>query len=461
MRSLTLRLTVWYACVVTATVALVLWIGKIYLEDNLLNGIDFLNDAEFEEILHRLQQVEEPLNREDLVNALRRHTEIDAALFFFQVNDLDGHVLFSSSNLGSEVIPVERLPERKGTLEDEELGHLRVGRYEFRDLEILIASSLQSADSLFGNYNRMVLLILLVVLVVSVGLGLLLSRLALNPVNRIQAIARRISGDNLSERIPVPASGDEISRLSEFLNEMFDRLEKSFQQISRFTADASHELRTPLSLIRLHSERLLRNPDLAEPERIVALQEQMAEIEHLNKLIDDLLFLARADAGVLRLKRKHVDLHRFLQEFTEDAQALCEDQQINFELFEKGTPGFISMDPIWMRHVFLNLLSNSMKVSGPGGLIRLYSQPAGKDTWRFVMEDQGPGLDPEQLRQIFERFKHIPGNSQMDTPVDRTQGTGLGLAICLSIVSQHQGLIEAQRRDDRQGLRMVVELPTG
>ncbi len=461
MRSLTFRLTFWYACVVTATVALVLWIGKIYLEDNLLKGIDFLNDAEFEEVLNRLEQVQAPFDREDLVEALRQHTEIDAAFFFFQVLDPKGQVLFSSSNLGSEVIPVDQLSGRKGTLEDGELGRLRVGRYDYKSVEVLIGSSLQSADTLFGNYNRMVLWILLLVLVVSVILGILLSRLALNPINKIQAIARRISGDNLSERIPVPATGDEISRLGEFLNEMFDRLEKSFLQISRFTADASHELRTPLSLIRLHSERLLRNPDLPQADRMNALQEQMVEIEHLNKLIDDLLFLARADAGVLRLKRKHVDLHNYLEEFAEDAQALCEDQQVRFELVEKGAPGFISIDPIWMRHVFLNLLSNALKVSVPGDLVRFYSQPCGRDTWRFVMEDQGPGLDPEQIKEIFERFKHIPGNNQTDQPADRPLGTGLGLAICLSIVNQHDGLIEAQRRDDRQGLRVVVELPTG
>lgn len=459
MKSLTFRLTIWYACVVTVTVALVLWAGRHYLEANMLKGIDFLNAAEFEEVAHRLQSQGAAVQTEELLAALQEHMEIDAPFFFFQINGTDGQLLFKSDNLGSRELPSEMHGQKAISIMDEELGHLRVGEFDYNGLDVHIATSLQSMDALFADTLKWYGWIVVGVFVISLLLGLILSRVALNPVSNIQQIARRISATNLSERIPVPATGDEISRLSEFLNEMFDRLEKAFQQVSRFTADASHELRTPLSLIRLHGERLLNHPDMTPQERMQALAEQMAEIERLNRLIDDLLFLARADAGVLRLSRRATNIGDYLADFADDARALCQDRNIRFELVHADDAAELQMDPVWMRHVFLNLLSNALKVSSATSRIRLLSAPADNDQWSFVMEDEGPGLRPEQAEQIFDRFERIQGNPAEQTETGEQPGAGLGLAICRSIVDQHGGRIYARPREDRSGLRVHVELP--
>ena len=459
MKTLTFRLTIWYACVVTVTVALVLWAGRHYLETNLLKGIDFLNEAEFEEVAHRLQSHGAELQPDELVAIIKEHTDIDAPFFFFQINGAGGELLFKSENLGGRRLPVEMHGAAAISITDEELGHLRVGEFDYQGLDVHIASSLQGMDALFADTFRWFLWIVAAVFLISLMLGLFLSRVALNPVSNIQQIARRISATNLSERIPVHASGDEISRLGEFLNEMFDRLEKAFQQISRFTADASHELRTPLSLIRLHAERLLNHPDMPTGERAQALAEQMAEIERLNGLIDDLLFIARADAGVLRLGRKRVNVADYLADIGEDATALCHDRGIEFQLIHADDSFELSLDPVWMRHVFLNLLSNALKVSAAGSRIRLLSAPLGEGQWSFVMEDEGPGLDAALAEQIFERFERLQETPGRPGELDEQPGTGLGLAICRSIVNQHEGRIYAQPRSDRSGLRVHVELP--
>ena len=457
MKTLTFRLTLWYASVVTVTVGVIIGAGRFYLERNLVKGIDFLNAAEFEEISHRLESEPNLRNPEAIAEAIRLHTEIDASLFYFQVARPDGEILFLSSNMAGHVLPEPVHGNTAFSVHDEELGHLRVAEYTYNGMDIHIASSLESVDALFDGFYVTAFWILIMVFILSLALGVFLSRVALNPVSEIQSIARRISARNLHERIPVPPGGDEISQLSEFLNEMFDRLEGAFQQISRFTADASHELRTPLSLIRLHGERLLQNPEMPEAERMEALSEQMAEIERLNKLIDDLLFIAKADAGVLPLNRKEVDLEAYLSEFSEDATILCEEQGIHFERVHEEQAVRLSFDPVWLRHVLLNLLSNAMRASPPDSHIRLLSQPAPDGFWRFTLEDEGYGLPESEVERIFERFqRHQDGNGGEERSPG---GTGLGLAICRSIITKHGGRIYATVRTDPSGLRVHIELP--
>lgn len=456
MKTLTLRLTLWYAFVVTITVALILSAGRYYLEANLVRGVDFLNRAEFEEVMHRLEGPQTKSDAISLADSIRLHTEIDASLFYFQVGSSNGDILFKSANLAGHTLPPQVHGGGAFSIRDEDLGHLRVSVFAYNGLNIHIASSLDSVDAIFDGYTSTTIWILIVVFIISLVVGVFLSRIALNPINNIQAIARRISAHNLSERIPVPSNKDEISEMSTFLNEMFDRLEGAFQQISRFTADASHELRTPLSLIRLHAERLLGNPELPEKERTAALSEQMVEIERLNKLVDDLLFVAKADAGVLQLSRTDVDILQYLNDFGEDAKLLCEEQKVRFELEQDKESGRFSIDPVWMRHVLLNLLSNALRVSPEGAVIRLRSQLQPEQCWRLLMEDEGPGLDETKIEWIFERFKRSAD------PAERPElpsGTGLGLAICRSIVSQHNGTIFARKRADRSGLQLCIEIP--
>jgi two-component system heavy metal sensor histidine kinase CusS len=278
-----------------------------------------------------------------------------------------------------------------------------------------------------------------------------LSRLVLAPMRTIRDTANRIRSDNMSERIAVGDVRDEIADLARLLNQMFDRLEASFDQIRRFTSEASHELKTPLSLIRLNAEKMLTDDALPARHR-EPLQDMLEEVDGLNRVIEDLLFLSRADAHAIALHLTTQDPLPFLQAFAQDAAALAEHHGMRFELDHTGR-GEASFEPKWMRQVLLNLLVNAIRVSPAGGLIRLQST-LDDGAWRLSLEDQGPGLTEEQRDRMFERFVRFaaPG-------VEKLPGTGLGLAICRSIVGLHGGRIQAKPAQQGPGLDVEIRIP--
>jgi two-component system heavy metal sensor histidine kinase CusS len=267
----------------------------------------------------------------------------------------------------------------------------------------------------------------------------------------IRDTANRIRSDNLSDRIPVSEVQDEFTDVARLLNQMFDRLETSFGQIRRFTSDASHELKTPLSLIRLHGEKMLQDPDLALAHR-EAVQVQLEEVTRLNRIIEELLLLSRADAHALELKLTPQEPAALMQSITQDASALVEHHGMQFSHEERGS-GRVAYELKWMRQVLLNLLTNAIHVSPPGGRISLCSVLE-NGVWQMSVEDQGPGLPQAQLERVFDRFV------RMATAGAEYQGSGLGLAICRSIVELHGGKISATAGSGGVGLRVVIAIPT-
>ena len=187
---------------------------------------------------------------------VRPHTEVDAALYFFQIHNQSGQILFRSENLGSSVLPDLSGRALQQTVPLAEVGDVRLCEFYYGPLHVQIASPLVPAYRLLRDYARVSVYLLGGVALASVGFGWGFARLALRPVRAIHDTATRIRGDNLGERIPVPAGRDELADLARLLNRMFDDLEASFAQVKRFTADASHELKTPLALMRLNAEKL-------------------------------------------------------------------------------------------------------------------------------------------------------------------------------------------------------------
>src|SRR5258706_1594676 len=184
--------------------------------------------------------------------------------------------------------------------------------------------------------------LIVVMLPASIAVGYGLSHLVLGPVRMIRATANRIRSDNLKERIPVVVVKDEISDLAQLLNQCFDRLQPAFAQIRRFTADASHELKTPLSLVRLHAERLLVNSSLDAVQK-ESVHVQLEEIARINQIIDELLFLSRADAHAIAVDFKEQGPAGFLHSFEPDATALGEHHRRRFSYTHAGE-GHVAVD---------------------------------------------------------------------------------------------------------------------
>ncbi|MDB6113494.1 MAG: Two-component system, OmpR family, heavy metal sensor histidine kinase CusS, partial [Lacunisphaera sp.] len=243
---------------------------------------------------------------------------------------------------------------------------------------------------------------------------------------------------------------DEISDLARLLNQMFDRLESSFNQVRRFTAEASHELKTPLSLMRLQSEKMLMDGGLT-PAQEESLHMVLEEINRLSKIVEELLFLSRAEADAITLDGKPQDPRAFMESFAQDARVLADSRGVRLADVHAGE-GQVEFDARWLRQVMLNLLSNALNYTPAGKCVTLTSQVS--DTgWRVAVEDEGPGVPADQRERIFERFVRLAH------PTQHEMGSGLGLAICRSIITLHQGKIWAEDSARGSGLRVIFEIP--
>ncbi|HEX7632296.1 MAG TPA: ATP-binding protein [Lacunisphaera sp.] len=452
MRSIGARLALWYAGVSTATLICLFVAGYYLLNQHLINGLDVLNASEFEQIKTNLGPEYATLGSAELEDRMRRTSDVSSVLFYVEIHGKESNVIFSSHNLGGRPLP-DVPGKRTFSVDVPDFGPMRVGEFILGQMDVMVATSLGQVRKVMEGYAETCLILVSLMLVVSLIMGLVLSRAAMRPVRLIQETANHIRSDNLSERIPVADVQDEISNLARLLNEMFDRLELSFNQIRRFTAEASHELKTPLSLVRLQAEKLLMEGGL-NPAQEEAVQMQLEEINRLNKIIEELLFLSRAEAHAVRLDYRREDPRAFLQNFTPDARALAEHRGMHFESRIEGH-GKVDFDPKWLRQVLFNLLQNALNISPPGGRITLISDFT-VESWRVAIEDQGPGVPDAQREKIFERFVRLEAKNAPEV-----KGSGLGLPICRSIIALHRGTIRAEAATEGTGLRVVFELPIG
>lgn len=447
MTSLTARLTAAFAIMSTLTLAAILVAGRWILEQQVIAGLDLLNQAEFEEIA---AEIKDPFGPE-VIEALGEHALIDAPMFFFQMHDDAGEILFRSPNLGSATLPRTPGIEPHRTDEIAGIGPLRISEFSLASQHMQVATSLEPFHALIEAYTRMSIMLVVVVALLSVFAGVVFSRIALRPIREIGMTARRIGADNLEERIPVPSARDEVADLALLLNRMFDRIEAGFAEVRRFTAEASHELKTPLVLARLQAEKLARDGRL-DAEQADAIASLLGELARLQRVIDNLLLLAKAESGVMQLTMREQDPQTFIAAFAEDATALAEDRGTRFVLAANES-GRARFDTEWIRRVLLNIVANSLKFGPAGGTLALESRvsPAG---WRVSLTDEGPGVPEADTERIFSRFVQLGGRKG-----DDTTGAGLGLAIARSILHLHGGTIRAGNRTDRTGLSVTFEIP--
>ena len=290
--------------------------------------------------------------------------------------------------------------------------------------------------------RRRFLLVMAAVLPLAVLLagsgGWLLARRALRPVDRMTEAARRISAEHLDERVHTTGTGDELDRLAATLNDMLGRLDVTFRQIRQFSADASHELQTPLTILQGELEVALRAPRTPDEYRRV-LTSALEESGRIARLVEGLLLLSRADAGVLRMDHQPVDLARLVAEVCEHSQVLAKARGVTLDLGPL-TPVTIQGDHQHLRRLLLNLVDNGLKYTPAGGRVTLALHQDG--AWAVLrVADTGIGLAPEEQERIFQRFYRAPA------AVSRgEEGSGLGLCIARSIVEAHGGYYPGRER---------------
>jgi len=310
-----------------------------------------------------------------------------------------------------------------------------------------------SLENMYKTRRRFLLIMAAVLplgLLLAGGGGWLLARRALRPVDRMTRTALRISGEHLDERLQETESDDELNRLAKTLNDMLGRLDDSFHQMRQFSADASHELQTPLTIIKGEMEVALRSPRSPEEYQRV-LKSGLEEIDRINHLVEGLLLLARADAGVLRLDFQPVEIKELLQEIREQMKVVADDHAISLDLI-LPEPVYVRGDREHLRRLLLNLVNNAIKYTPAGGSVTL-SLDSGPDWASLKVVDTGIGLSKDEQEQIFSRFHRATETRSRDE-----KGVGLGLNIVRSIVEAHGGRIHVKSTPG-QGSTFTVFLP--
>lgn len=283
--------------------------------------------------------------------------------------------------------------------------------------------------------------------------GYWLARRALAPIDRITEEARAITADRLDARLPVLNAQDELGRLATTFNDMFSRLENSFEQLRRFTADASHELRTPLTVIRSVGEVGLREShDEAGYREIVGTM--LEEADRLALLTATLLELTRAEGGRGQIKREPINLCALVGDAAEFLGVLAEEKGVVIALDLPALPPTVLGDGTVLRQALANVLDNAVKYSPAGATVTVAVQADGERA-AISVADQGPGIAPEHRERVFDRFYRADPSRN-----SRTGGFGLGLAIARWAVEANGGCIEVESAPGKGSVFRMV-LPGG
>ncbi|MEW5773262.1 MAG: ATP-binding protein [Thermodesulfobacteriota bacterium] len=280
--------------------------------------------------------------------------------------------------------------------------------------------------------------------------GYSVARRVLTPVERMARQAKTISAERLGDRLPVDNPDDELGHLATAFNATFSRLEGSFDQLNRFTADASHELRTPLTAIRSVGEVGLQGSHSRRELRDI-IGSMLEEADRMTGMVDGLLSFSRAESGAAGLDRGPVDISALAGEVADCLGVLAEEKEQTLKA-EAPAPVVAVADRLVLRQALMNILDNAIKYTPAGGNISV--RVARQDAWaEVVIEDTGPGISPEHHDRIFERFSRIDrGRARMHG------GCGLGLSIAKRAVEIHGGAIELASAPG-QGSRFRILIP--
>jgi len=280
--------------------------------------------------------------------------------------------------------------------------------------------------------------------------GYWLMRRSLQPVDEITKRAEGITSTNLSERLPVIRSGDELERLSMSLNRMIERLDNAFEHINRFSADASHELRTPLTILQLELEGIAQNyrRDASLGDQIGSALE---ETNRMSRIVESLLTISRLDAGEVKMDKLRLDLGELAASTAGEMKLLAEEKSISLGIHVESGMQVLG-DRVRLQQVIVNLIDNSIKYTQIGGAIKVRVLREGNSAVLEV-SDNGLGIPPHSLPHVFERFYRA------DKARSRaTGGAGLGLSIVKAICAAHNGEITVSSQEGH-GSSFRVELP--
>jgi heavy metal sensor kinase len=438
-RSIRWRLTAWYAAVLALTFAVagsgVWWSIRDSIHETV--DKDLRARCKFAREYLARQAANQPF--ESLADELSEQSEMAPAGMRYRIADSSGRWIYASPGTESwtPTPPNQQSLPAKG-----QAATMGAAARPYRVLSAALPNGLVQIGMPIQEYYEMLdhftwstlLASPILLLLASLG-GYWMSRRALAPVDQITIAAAEIEAQNLSRRLRLVGTGDELDRLSETLNTMLGRLEASFRRMAQFTADASHELRTPVSIIRLTVEVTRGKPRTPE-QYCEALDRILAESERMTGLIEDLMVLARADAGTGGIVLERTDLAEVLRERCGQVQVLAAAAGVHLSA-SLASCCEVSGGASMLGQLFLILLDNAIRYTpAPGAVSVSLELDRVNGTAVCTVGDTGIGISPEDLPHVFERFYRAAKDRSR-----QTGGSGLGLSIAQWIAQRHGGEI--------------------
>lgn len=464
-RSIRFEMTFWYS----VTMAITLVIVGVAFERLAYNRISASIDASLRRgaytVINEISRLSGELHEipSDSLTSILNPTPWPP--WYVQLLDADLNVVHTSRNLGPYHLPVDTAlvrgvgrgftvaPDMK--LQDSE--RIRIISFRLPSVDGSpvgwgqVGLSLHDLNRARRKNQLALFFIIPTAIGVSTLVGAWLTRRALQPIDDVTRSAMRIRVANLDERIEPREVDDELGRLIDTLNGLFERLDKSFQQISRFSADVSHELRTPLTIIQGEAEVALRKGATVE-EKTQAIEVILDEARRMSQLVRNLLTLAQLETGQRKPELTRLSLRPILEDLVEEAHVMAAKKDITLNVNLQGNADVIG-DAVLLHQLGVNLIDNAVKYTPEGGEVELVFETE-LGSARITVRDSGIGIEADEIEHIFDRFyRSDKARSHSDG------GSGLGLSLVKQIVETHSGTITVHSKPG-DGSEFVVTLPT-
>ena len=464
-KSIGWTLTVWNASLIMIfAVSFSIYLYK-KLESQLNTEVSiFLNNelAEFNQYVsenrENLELVKRQINEES--SAMRKYYQMYYALL-----DSDGQVILQSTDFQPNLSQM-RSSHKSALLETEvqdfglqaggDAHHIRIltkplSKKGKTIYYTQVGLNLSRTEKTLVKYRHNILYALPAILALSLAGGYMLARWNLRPISHMAETAGRITVSNLSERLHLRGTGDELDELAGVFNNMVERIDQAYQKLSQFSADAAHELRTPLTSL-IGEVEIALSQERTEEEYKNILASNLDELTRLMRLVNNLLLLSQSDKEE-KVKTEQIEINSIVRDITEIFDPVAEEKQITLKINMPLDPIYIAGDRWRMEQLISNLLDNAIRYNKCGGAVEVsLSQD---DRWaRLVVRDTGLGIPPSEQEKIFDRFYRLDSSRSRESG-----GFGLGLNIVKSIVQAHNGTISLESQEG-VGSAFIVQLPT-
>ena len=399
---------------------------------------------------------------------------------YAELTDSSGNIILKSTQLGNSVLPIksEQLSDAvKGlkqiyTVRDIppnslwDKSGLRIlyypVNYKGRLYIIVIGIPKTNIEASLYNLRLMYIFSIPMMLLLASIIGWFFSKMAYGPVKQLIVNANLITAENLSERLPVNESGDELAQLAVTLNKMIERLESSFNTLKQFASDASHELRTPLTILRGQIEVAFEK-ERSPGEYKKSLEDNLDEVKRLQSIVDELLLLSQLESGRFKINKDEINICELLTESVSKSDFLAKKKNIkiilSFDLNENlnGGQPIVMGDHASLQNVFLNILENAVKYSPENSEINCKLSTSGQNITVSV-RDKGIGIKPDDIEKIFNRFYRADVSRTRSDTKESSISLGLGLSIAKKVIELLKGKISVNSKPG-EGAEFIITLP--